>query len=51
MTIVINDEIARLIEEEAEKACSECQEWCCEGCEYRHWRKCYRQFSERRTDG
>lgn len=35
---MITDEIAKKIIEAANKACSECQEWCCEECEYRRWR-------------
>ena len=34
----ITDEIAKKIIEEANKACSNCQEWVCDECEYRHWR-------------
>ena len=38
MEIVITDEIAKKIIEEANKACSNCQEFDCWCCEYRHWR-------------
>ena len=34
----ITEEIANKIIEEANKACANCQEWCCDGCEYKHWR-------------
>lgn len=34
----ITDEIAQKIIEEANKACTNCQEWVCDECEYRHWR-------------
>lgn len=36
--ITITDEIAEKIIEKAEKACSDCQEFDCWSCEYRHWR-------------
>lgn len=34
----ITDEVAQKIIEEANKACTNCQEWVCDECEYRHWR-------------
>jgi len=35
---VIDDEVAEMIIKAANKACSECQEFDCWECEYRHWR-------------
>lgn len=38
-TTKIADEIAKKIIEEARKACANCQEFVCDECEYRWWRK------------
>lgn len=46
MPIIINDMITKMIEEEAKKACSDCQEWDCWGCIYAEWRDGYLRKGE-----